>query len=127
MSNKTFEVGMVNPFDRSISKVDLSADKHGSILGRAKELMDCGTIDIVTLTEKHMAIVDDEGLLNEDNKYSKLADYHQPLAGIVLVMGYDADGDNADIDPEYFEDLVKTTRFMNEGFSVEPRFEFVTF
>lgn len=117
---------MVNPFDRSISKVDLSADKHGSILGRAKQLMDCGTIDIVTLTEKHMAIVDDEGLLNEDNKYSKLADYHQPLAGIVLVMGYDADGDNADIDPEYFEDLVKTTRFMNDGFSVEPRFEFVT-
>ena len=126
MSNKTFEVGMVNPFDRSISKVDLSTDKHGSILGRAKELMDCGMIDIITLTEKHMAIVDDDGLLRNETRFSKLAEYPQPLAGKLLILGYDEDGESCSVDDDYVKELRKTTTFMSEDFEgVEPKFWYV--
>ena len=124
MSDKTYKALMIDPFDQSTSVVDLAVDDYGSILGSSKAVMDCSTIDIITLNDKHMAIVDDEGLLRNDTRYSKLAEYPQPLAGRILVVGYDEDGESCSVDNDYAEELRKTTKFMPEDFEgVEPTFE----
>ena len=124
MSDKTYKALMIDPFDQSTSVVDLAVDDYGSILGSSKAVMDCSTIDIITLNDKHMAIVDDEGLLRNDTRYSKLAEYPQPLAGKILVVGYDEDGESCSVDNDYVKELRKTTRFLSEDFEgVEPKFE----
>ena len=124
MSNKTYKALMIDPFDQSTSVVDLAVDDYGSILGSSKAVMDCSTIDIITLNDKHMAIVDDEGLLRNDTRYSKLAEYPQPLAGKLLILGYDEDGESCSVDNDYVKELRKTTRFLSVDFEgVEPKFE----
>ena len=124
MSDKTYKALMIDPFDQSTSVVDLAVDDYGSILGSSKAVMDCSTIDIITLNDKHMAIVDDEGLLRNDTRYSKLAEYPQPLVGKILVVGYDEDGESCSVDKDYVKELRKTTRFLSVDFEgVEPKFE----
>ena len=124
MSDKTYKALMIDPFDQSTSVVDLAVDDYGSVLGSSKAVMDCSTIDIITLNDKHMAIVDDEGLLRNDTRYSKLAEYPQPLAGKLLILGYNEDGESCSVDNDYAEELRKTTRFLSEDFEgVEPTFE----
>ena len=124
MSDKTYKALMIAPFDQSTSVVDLAVDDYGSILGSSKAVMDCSTIDIITLNDKHMAIVDDEGLLRNDTRYSKLAEYPQPLAGKLLILGYDEDGESCSVDNDYVKELRKTTRFLSVDFEgVEPKFE----
>ena len=124
MSDKTYKALMIDPFDQSTSVVDLAVDEYGSILGSSKAVMDCSTIDIITLNDKHMAIVDDEGLLRNDTRYSKLAEYPQPLAGKLLILGYDEDGESCSVDNDYVKELRKTTRFLSVDFEgVEPKFE----
>ena len=127
MSDKTYKALMIDPFDQSSSVVDLAVDDYGSILGSSKAVMDCSTIDIITLNDKHMAIVDDEGLLRNDTRYSKLAEYPQPLAGKLLILGYDEDGESCSVDNDYVKELRKTTRFLSVDFEgVEPKFEFIS-
>ena len=124
MSDKTYKALMIDPFDQSTSVVDLAVDDYVSILGSSKAVMDCSTIDIITLNDKHMAIVDDEGLLRNDTRYSKLAEYPQPLAGKLLILGYDEDGESCSVDNDYVKELRKTTRFLSVDFEgVEPKFE----
>ena len=124
MSDKTYKALMIDPFDQSTSVVDLAVDDYGSILGSSKAVMDCSTIDIITLNDKHMAIVDDEGLLRNDTRYSKLAEYPQPLAGKLLILGYDEDGESCSVDNDYVKELRKTTRFLSVDFEgVQPKFE----
>ena len=124
MSDKTYKALMIDPFDQSTSVVDLAVDDYGSILGSSKAVMDCSTIDIITLNDKHMAIVEDEGLLRNDTRYSKLAEYPQPLAGKLLILGYDEDGESCSVDNDYVKELRKTTRFLSVDFEgVEPKFE----
>jgi hypothetical protein len=127
VKNKTYKAFMVDPFDQSTSIVDLAVDEFGSILGSSKAIIDCSTIDIITLNDKHMAIVDDEGLYRDDTRYCKLAEYAQPLAGKLLILGYDEDGESCSVDYDYADELKDTTRFMSEDFEgVEPKFEFVS-
>ena len=124
MSDKTYKALMIDPFDQSTSVVDLAVDDYGSILGSSKAVMDCSTIDIITLNDKHMAIVDDEGLLRNDTRYSKFAEYPQPLSGKLLILGYDEDGESCSVDNDYVKELRKTTRFLSVDFEgVEPKFE----
>ena len=123
----SYKAFMVDPFDQSTSIVDLAVDEVGSILGSSKAIIDCNTIDIIALNDKHIAIVDDEGLYRDDTRYCKLAEYAQPLAGKLLIMGCDEDGENCSVDYDYADELKDTTRFMSEDFEgVEPKFEFVS-
>ena len=126
MKNKTYKAFMVDPFDQSTSTVDLAVDDYGSILGSSKAVIDCNMIDIITLNDKHMAIVDDDGLLRNETRFSKLAEYPQPLAGKLLILGYDEDGESCSVDNDYVKELRKTTTFMSEDFvGVEPKFWYV--
>ena len=51
-----------------------------------------GPLDVVTLSDDTMVIVDDEALLKNDQRYFKLTEFHQPLAGRAIIVGYDEEG-----------------------------------
>jgi hypothetical protein len=49
------------------------------------------------------------------------------LAGKLLVVGYDEDGESCSINHGYIDELRMTTKFMPEDFGgVEPTFEFIS-
>jgi hypothetical protein len=87
---------LIDPFELSTSRVELSED---STLADAKKFMQLeGPIDIVTLSDNTMVIVDDEALLKNDMRYFKLSQFHQPLANRAIVVGYDEDGETISFD-----------------------------
>lgn len=59
----------------------------------------CDTFDVIRLDNKNDIYVDDNGVLSitPDTKFFKHEDYHQPIAGNGLVMGFDFEsGDSVD-------------------------------
>ena len=109
---------LIDPFEQSVTRVELSED---STLADAKKFMQLeGPIDIVTLTDDTMVIVDDEGLLKNNNRYFKLSEFHQPLAGRAIVVGYDDEG--ATISGSYNADTIE---WMPEDHVEEPFMQFI--
>ena len=67
-----------------------------------------------------MVIVDDEGLLKNNNRYFKLSEFHQPLAGRAIIVGYDDEG--ATISGSYNADTIE---WMPEDHVEEPFMQFI--
>ena len=81
---------LIDPFEQTVTRVELSED---STFADAKKHMQLdGPLDVVTLSDDTMVIVDDEGLLKNNNRYFKLSEFHQPLAGRAIIVGYDEMG-----------------------------------
>ena len=109
---------LIDPFELSTSRVELSED---STLADAKKFMQLdGPVDIVTLTDDTMVIVDDEALLKNDMRYFKLSEFHQPLANRAIVVGYDEEG--ATISGSYNADTIE---WMPEDHVEEPFMQFI--
>ena len=79
-----------------------------------------GPLDVVTLSDDTMGIVDDEGLLKNNNRYFKLSEFHQPLAGRAIIVGYDDEG--ATISGSYNADTIE---WMPEDHVEEPFMQFI--
>ena len=85
---------LIDPFEQTITEVELSED---STFADAKKHMQLeGPLDVVTLSDDTMVIVDDEALLKNDQRYFKLTEFHQPLAGRAIIVGYDDEGETQD-------------------------------
>lgn len=114
---------LVDPFTQTTEEISVTSDykQWKKLLGITSP------IDVVTLNRDTAVIVDDEGLFNEDTRYFKLPDYHQPLAGRALVMGIDEDGEITDYNcgENWFD--VDKIEWMPEGFSVSPESTFIPF
>ena len=109
---------LIDPFEQSVARVELSED---STLADAKKFMQLdGPVDIVTLTDDTMVIVDDEALLKNEMRYFKLSEFHQPLAGRAIVVGYDDEG--ATISGSYNADTIEWTP---EDHVEEPFMQFI--
>ena len=109
---------LIDPFELSTSRVELSED---STLADAKKFMQLeGPIDIVTLSDNTMVIVDDEALLKNDQRYFKLTEFHQPLAGRAIIVGYDDEGET--INGSYNADTIE---WMPEDHIEEPFMQFI--
>ena len=109
---------LIDPFELSTSRVELSED---STLADAKKFMQLeGPVDIVTLSDNTMVIVDDEALLKNDMRYFKLSQFHQPLAGRAIIVGYDDEG--ATISGSYNADTIE---WMPEDHVEEPFMQFI--
>jgi len=67
----------------------------------AKSLVDirrhigCDLIDMVRIDRNHCVVVDDNGLMDELPCFTELQDYASPLAGNLLVVGTNAEGETA--------------------------------
>lgn len=109
---------LIDPFEQIVTEVELSED---STFADAKKHMQLdGPLDVVTLSDDTMVIVDDEGLLKNNNRYFKLSEFHQPLAGRAIIVGYDDEG--ATISGSYNADTIE---WMPEDHVEEPFMQFI--
>lgn len=81
---------LIDPFAKSVSQIDI--DKK-DVLGGLYAAMQCGTIDLVRYGKLDV-FVDDEGLMKDGQKFFKLIDGHQPLAGRAVILESDDEGDS---------------------------------
>jgi len=109
---------LIDPFEQIVTEVELSED---STFADAKKHMQLdGPLDVVTLSDDTMVIVDDEGLFKNNNRYFKLSEFHQPLAGRAIIVGYDDEG--ATISGNYNADTIE---WMPEDHVEEPFMQFI--
>ena len=109
---------LIDPFEQIVTEVELSED---STFADAKKHMQLdGPLAVVTLSDDTMVIVDDEGLLKNNNRYFKLSEFHQPLAGRAIIVGYDDEG--ATISGSYNADKIE---WMPEDHVEEPFMQFI--
>jgi len=111
---------LIDPFDQTYTEVELSED---STFTDAKKHMQLdGPLDVVTLSDDTMVIVDDEALLKNDQRYFKLTEFHQPLAGRAIIVGYDDEGETQT--PEPYD--VHSIEWMPEDHIEEPFMQFIS-
>ena len=114
---------LVDPFTQTTKEISVTSDYK-----QWKEILEITSpIDMVTLNSETAVIVDDEGLLNEETRYFKLPDYHQPLAGRAIVVGIDEDGEITDYNSGVSDSSYLKIKWMPEGFSVSPESTFIPF
>mgnify|MGYP003109367860 FL=1 len=115
---------LIDPFEQSVTRVGLSDNQT---LKDAKFFMKLdGPIDIVTLTDDTMVIVDDEALLKNDMRYFKLSEFHQPLANRAIVVGYGEEGETVSfIYDNSIDKFIETIEWMPEDHVEEPFMQFI--
>ena len=114
----------IDPFKE---KIRTAYPLRKSYMEEIKEWMGVAMIDIVTLDDNNMLIVDDNGLLYTHNRYFKWLPTDYAYAGKAVIVGYDNDGATTDASyhPRRVED--ELLKFMPDGHKVEPFMEFVSF
>ena len=115
---------LIDPFEQTVTEVELSED---STFADAKKHMQLdGPLDVVTLSDDTMVIVDDEGLLKNNNRYFKLSEFHQPLAGRAIIVGYDDEGETISFDyDDSLDKFLETIEWMPEDHVEEPFMQFI--
>ncbi len=115
---------LIDPFEQSVTRVGLSDNQT---LKDAKFFMKLdGPIDIVTLSDDTMVIVDDEALLKNDMRYFKLSEFHQPLANRAIVVGYGEEGETVSfIYDNSIDKFIETIEWMPEDHVEEPFMQFI--
>jgi len=109
---------LIDPFEQTVTRVELSED---STFADAKKHMQLdGPLDVVTLSDDTMVIIDDEALYKKDMRYFKLTEFHTPLANRAIVVGYDEEG--ATISGSYNADTIE---WMPEDHVEEPFMQFI--
>lgn len=123
-SDNGLRVILIDPFKEKISTAYPIMEDY---MTEIKKWMGIDMIDIVTLDENNMLIVDDNGLCYTSNRYFKWNPTDYPYAGKAVIVGYDDEGATTDASyhPRRVED--ELISWIPEGFSMEPRMEFVTF
>lgn len=113
----------IDPFTE---KIRTAYPLRKSYMEEIKKWMGVDIIDIVTLDDNNMLIVDDNGLLYTHNRYFKWLPTDYAYAGKAVIVGYDNDGATTDASyhPKRVED--ELVSWIPEGFSMEPRMEFIS-
>jgi len=113
---------LIDPFKEKIRVAHPPLDDY---MSEIKEWMEVSCIDIVTLDDRNMMIVDDEGLLKNPNRYFRWVPNNYNYAGRAVIVGYDEDGETTDATyhPRSVED--KYVRWIQEGYKEEPFMQFV--
>ena len=113
---------LIDPFKEKIRVAYLPRDTY---MDEIKKWMEVDLIDIVTLNDKDMMIVDDNGLLKTNNRFFHWAPHGTAYAGKAVIVGYDDEGATTDASyhPRRVED--ELVEWLPEGFTKQPYMEFV--
>ena len=113
---------LIDPFKEKIRVAHPPLDDY---MSEIKEWMEVSCIDIVTLDDSNMMIVDDEGLLKNPNRYFHWGPNNYNYAGRAVIVGYDEDGETTDstYHPKRVED--ELVRWVAEGHVEEPFMQFI--
>jgi|TARA_R110000796_G_scaffold130403_1_gene246026 hypothetical protein len=127
-----YRVITIDPYKEKVRGDEYESD---NFIDECKKFMECSTIDIVSLDDNNMLIVDDDGLFREpqrsfqwhpidDNYY---AGKHQLYVGKCVIAGYDEEGDTTGttLDMKRVEDELVT--FQPEGTVQEAFLQVVPF
>lgn len=114
---------LIDPFKEKIRVAYLPQDNY---MEEIKKWMEIDLIDIVTLDSNNMLIVDDNGLCYTSNRYFNWNPTDYAYAGKAVIVGYDDEGATTDASyhPRRVED--ELVSWIPEGFSLEPRMEFIS-
>lgn len=116
----------IDPYKEKIRGDEYDSD---NFLDQCKKFMECSTIDIVSLDDENMLILDDDGLFRDpqrlfhwvsiDDRYH--AGKHQFYVGKSIIAGYDQEGDTTgtNLDIKRVEDQL--IKFIPEGIRQEPK------
>lgn len=116
----------IDPYKEKIRGDEYDSD---NFLDQCKKFMECSTIDIVSLDDENMLILDDDGLFRDpqrlfhwssiDDRY--YAGKHQFYVGKSIIAGYDQEGDTTgtNLDIKRVEDQL--VKFIPEGIRQEPK------
>ena len=113
---------LIDPFKE---KIRVAYPTLNDYMKSIKAWMDVRHIDIVTLDDNNMMIVDDEGLLRNPNRYFRWEPHQYNYAGRAVITGYDKEGEttHSTYHPRSVED--KYVRWIQEGYSQEPFMKFI--
>ena len=113
---------LIDPFKEKIRVAYLPRDTY---IDEIKKWMEVDLIDIVTLNNKDMMILDDEGLLKSNNRFSHWAPHGTAYAGKAVIVGYDEEGETTDA--SFFLVAVEDelVEWLPNGFTKKPYMDFV--
>lgn len=113
---------LIDPFKE---KIRVAYPALNDYMESIKAWMDVSCIDIVTLDDSNMMIVDDEGLLKNPNRYFRWCPHNYNYAGKAVIVGYDNEGETTSTtyEPKLVED--ECVKWIPEGHREEPMFKFV--
>lgn len=105
---------LIDPFAITITEIDIPYKDDGEGFKLfypllSHEIHPVDTFDVVRLQDGDAIFVDDNGLLNDPQRFFLLRGYDNPLAGKGLVMGSDDDGNTqpAKMALQWFTDNVR--------------------
>ena len=121
-SDNGLRVILIDPFKE---KIRTAYPVQENYMEEIKKWMGVSLIDIVTLDNKNMLIVDDEGLLKNNNRYFHWTPHATAYAGKAVIVGYDDEGKTTDAryHPRRVED--ELVEWMPDGYSKKPYMQFV--
>ena len=113
---------LIDPFKEKIRVAHPPLDDY---MSEIKKWMEVSCIDIVTLDDSNMMIVDDDGLLKNPNRYFHWVPHNYNYAGRAVIVGYNEDGEttNSTYQPIRVED--ELVRWVAEGHVEEPFMQFI--
>ena len=83
-----FKAFLIDPVAQAITEVEFNGDYR-----EIYKLIDASLFTTVAITEDDAIFVDDEGLLQDGQRFFMVEGYPQPLAGHGLVLGCDDEGE----------------------------------
>ena len=112
---------LIDPFMETVQEIDYSGDWKD-----IRTLLKCDIFATVYFDDMSTdsVFVDDEGLFVDDQRFFKLGNYTQPLAGYGLVLGCNEEGDSVDC-MSTLEDVAKQVEWCPIGTQIEPKFEVI--
>jgi hypothetical protein len=87
---KNLTAYLVDVEQRTIRTVEIDP---ANSLADIRRHIGCGLIDMVRVDRNHSVVVDDNGLTDELPCFTELRYYASPLAGNLLIVGNDAEGE----------------------------------
>lgn len=121
-SDNGLRVILIDPFKE---KIRTAYPVQENYMDEIKKWMGVSLIDIVTLDSENMLIVDDEGLLKNNNRYFHWTPHATAYAGKAVIVGYGKEGETTDAryHPRRVED--ELVEWVPEGYSKKPYMQFV--
>ena len=113
---------LIDPFKEKIRVAYPPLDDY---MSEIKKWMEVSCIDIVTLDDSNMMIIDDNGLLKNPNRYFHWVPNNYNYAGRAVIVGYNEDGEttNSTYQPIRVED--ELVKWVAEGHVEEPFMQFI--
>ena len=108
MTHKAFDTVLIDPINRTVTKVHYRGEyKH------IYELIDAKCYDCARINKHGDGLfVDDEGLFKEEQAFFLHADYPQPLAGKALLLGCDMEDGETVAPHDTLEDTIAKVQWV---------------